>query len=89
MRQAGETLRHDESVPNVNHTGIPERAGERRNTADVVAVLMRDDDRRDRLRGDTDPAKARNGVPNAESAIDEKSRPPGFDQKGVALAAAA
>ena len=63
--------------------------GERRHAADVVGVLVRDEDRGQRRRREPEPPEARRGVADAEAAIDQHARAARLDDEAVALAAAA
>ena len=46
----------------------------------MVAMLVSDNDGRDRFRCDSETAQPRDRLADAESAIDEKTRPIRFDQ---------
>src|SRR6185312_2284862 len=61
---------------------------ERRDAADVVRMLVRDEDGRERRRFDPEAKQARGRIANAETAIDQDARVADFDDETVAFAAA-
>jgi hypothetical protein len=63
--------------------------GECGHPSDVVGVLVRDENCGEVARRESDPREARDGVANAETAIDQHTRRARFDDETVALAAAA
>ena len=60
-----------------------------RHAADMIAVLVGDDDRGDAFRFNAQAGKARDRVADAEAAVDQHAGAAAFDQQAVALAAAA
>src|SRR5207237_5913115 len=59
------------------------------NAADVIVVLVRDDDGGKRLGLDADPREPRGRIANAETAVDQNASGTSFDNEPVAFAAAA
>jgi hypothetical protein len=55
----------------------------------MIGVLVRDEDRRDRVGGYSEPREPRDGIAHPEAAVDEDPRITGFDDETVAFAAAA
>ncbi len=89
VRHALEALRdrgqRAERGPDRN--AVPRR--ERRNTADMIGVLVRDEDRGERRRLEPEPGEASRRAPNAEAAVDQDARAARLDDEAVAFAAAA
>ena len=89
VRQDRETLRDHCQRAESEPYGCSEPRRERRNAADVIGMLVRDDDRGNGLGRDTDPCEPRDRVPDAEAAVDQHPRRADLDQQAIAFAAAA
>ncbi len=63
--------------------------GERRDAADMIGVLVRDENRGERRGRESEPGEASRRAANAEPAIDQDARAARFDDEAVAFAAAA
>ncbi len=57
--------------------------------ARMVGVLVRDQNRRDRLRRETEAREARDRVAHPEAAVDQDAGAVGFDDETIAFAATA
>src|SRR5438552_12312608 len=89
VRQDRETLRDHCQRAESEPYGCSEPRRERRDAADMIGMLVRDDDRGNGLGRDADPREPRDRVPDAEPAIDQHPRRADLDQQAIAFAAAA
>jgi hypothetical protein len=85
---AGEALADDGHRAEGQPHGDAVLRRERGDAADVVGVLVRDDDRVDVARREAEAAEARRGVAHAEAAVDHDARGARLDDEPVAFAAA-
>src|SRR6185437_1831080 len=88
-RKALEAARHRRQRAECQpHADVVAR-GKCRYAADVIGMLVRDEDRADRTWLDADPREARRAVAHTESAVDHHARSARLDDEAIALAARA
>src|SRR5579862_3666670 len=88
-RQPGNALARHRQRPERAPYRDAEAACERSDAADVIGVLVRDDDRADRIGRHAEAPKAHDRVAHPEPAVDQDARITDFDDERVAFAAAA
>src|SRR2546425_4315220 len=88
VRQGSEALRDRFQRAESEPYRCSEPRRKRRDPADVIGMLVRDDDRGNGLGRDTDPRESRDRVPEPEAAVDQQPRRADLDQPAIAFAAA-